>query len=248
MQCACCSTIHPPMPQPCSWLRTSTGGPPSSGPLPMAIADAMCLLRNHTTDAFMTAARAGRVDVLRLLLDHPCADAAEMLTHAGPGGFTALRVCAADPRAVRARMPRDGACAVWLRLRRGGRRDHSQRARVRPHVGTARGVASELVARAAAAPDTLSGRQTVQGSVDCFTRVSRPPPPQPQPGMPAARLLLDHPSGTPRSDDARRPPWVYLLLTAERGEVDGMRLLDHPVRRPCGNVGGVRFWRTVPLR
>jgi ankyrin repeat protein len=47
-------------------------------------ADAMCLLRNRTTDAFMTAARAGRVDVLRLLLDHPCANAAAMLTHRRP--------------------------------------------------------------------------------------------------------------------------------------------------------------------
>ncbi|KAG1654596.1 hypothetical protein FOA52_004420 [Chlamydomonas sp. UWO 241] len=72
---------------------------------------------NHGCTALTLAASNGHVDAVRLLLDHPRAAATAMLAHAGPGGFTslmvaALRVSAADPRAVRARMLRDAVLAL----------------------------------------------------------------------------------------------------------------------------------------
>ncbi|KAG1677160.1 hypothetical protein FOA52_000966 [Chlamydomonas sp. UWO 241] len=54
-------------------------------------ADLLMLTDGDGTTALMEAAMAGdHVDVMRLLLDHPCADAATILMHATHLGFTAV--------------------------------------------------------------------------------------------------------------------------------------------------------------
>jgi ankyrin repeat protein len=180
----------------------------------------------------MHAAKSGHLDAMRLLLDHPSADPAAMITHTTEDGITALLwACsegevdamrllldhpAADPAAMLMHTNRWGTSAL-MEASHGHRLDVMRLLLDHPSANPA-----EMMMLTTEIGVTVLMWAAHEGEVD------------------AMRLLLDHPSANPAEmmmQTGGSNGITTLMAAAQHGYVNAMRLLlDHPSANPAAMI------------